>query len=215
MSLISSSAAPSNTGVAIGTPRRRLLRQLHDLVVGQRVEVLASGRRSCCRSCRGTSRSSPTCGLRLEHAADLHAQALRRPAQVGLQHLADVHARRHAQRIQHDVDRRAVGDVRHVLDRHDRRDHALVAVAAGHLVARLHAALHREVDLDHLEHARGEVVARGDLRALLLEAAARTPCAAACRRSAVCFELRRWPPRPSRRISNHLLARQLGRGSRR
>ena len=38
-------------------------------------------------------------------------------------------------------------------------DDALVAVAAGHLVARLDAALHRHVDLDHLEHARGQVVA--------------------------------------------------------
>ena len=102
--------------------------------------------------------------------ADLDAQALGGPAQMGLQHLADVHARRHAQRVQHDVDRRAVRHVRHVFDRHDRRDDALVAVAAGHLVARLHAALHRQVHLDHLEHARGEVVARGDLGALLLEA---------------------------------------------
>ena len=58
-------------------------------------------------------------GLRLEHLADLEAQALRRPAQVGFQHLTDVHARRHAQRIQHDVDRRTVGEVRHVFDRHD------------------------------------------------------------------------------------------------
>ena len=35
------------------------------------------------------------------------------------------------------------------------RGHALVAVAAGHLVAGLDATLHREVHLDHLEHARG------------------------------------------------------------
>src|SRR3546814_10503385 len=51
------------------------------------------------------------------------------------------------------------------------RHHALVAVAAGHLVARLDAALHRQVHLDHLQHARGEVVALGDLAALVLEAA--------------------------------------------
>ena len=50
------------------------------------------------------------------------------------------------------------------------RDDALVAVTAGHLVARLHAALHRQVHLDHLQHARREIVARGDLGALLLEA---------------------------------------------
>ena len=44
------------------------------------------------------------------------------------------------------------------------RDDALVAVTAGHLVAGLHAALHRQVHLHHLQHARGEVVAGGDLR---------------------------------------------------
>ena len=43
-------------------------------------------------------------------------------------------------------------------------------MAAGHLVAGLHAALHRQVHLDHLEHARSEIVARGDLGLFLLEA---------------------------------------------
>ena len=57
---------------------------------------------------------------------------------------------------------------RHVFDRDDRRDHTLVTVAAGHLVARLHAALHREVHLHHLEHARREIVAGRDLGALLV-----------------------------------------------
>ena len=108
--------------------------------------------------------------LRFQHLADLGAQALRGPAQVGLENLPDVHARRHAQRIQHDVHRRAVGHVRHVLDRNDGGNHALVAVASRHLVARLHAALHRQVHLDHLEHARRQIIARGDLRLLLLEA---------------------------------------------
>ncbi len=89
---------------------------------------------------------------------------------MGFEHLTDVHARRHAQRIQHDVDRRTVGEIRHVFDRNDRRDDALVAVTAGHLVAGLHAALHREVHLHHLEHARGEIVAGRDLGFLLVEA---------------------------------------------
>jgi len=89
---------------------------------------------------------------------------------VGLQNLPDVHARRHAQRVQHDVDRGAVRHVRHVLDRNDGGDHALVAVPSRHLVARLNAALDREVHLHHLEHARGQIVARRDLRLLLLEA---------------------------------------------
>ena len=115
-------------------------------------------------------RSSLTSLPTREHLADLEPEALRGPAEVGLEHLTDVHARRHAERIQHDVDGRTVGRVRHVLHRHDRRDHALVAVPAGHLVARLHAALHGEVDLDHLEHAGREIVAGRDLLLLLVEA---------------------------------------------
>src|SRR5207342_2816871 len=109
-------------------------------------------------------------GLRLQHAVDLLPESLRRPTQVRLEDLPDVHSARHAQRIQHDVDGLAVGHVRHVLDRDDHRDDALVAVATGHLVARLDATLHGQVDLDHLQHARGEVIALGDLAALVLEA---------------------------------------------
>src|SRR6185312_1474133 len=98
-------------------------------------------------------------GLGFEHPSDLQANALRRPTKVRFQHLADVHTRGHAQRIQYDVYRRTVLGVRHVLHRYDGGNHSLVTVAAGHLVARLHAALHREIDLHHLEHARGKIVA--------------------------------------------------------
>src|SRR4026208_1752366 len=62
------------------------------------------------------------------------------------------------------------GHWRHVRDRHDRRDDALGAVPARHLVAGLHAPLHGEIDLDHLQHAGREIVGRRDL--LLLLAAA-------------------------------------------
>ena len=89
---------------------------------------------------------------------------------MGLQDLADVHPRRHAQRVEHDVDRRAVLEMRHVLDRRDLRDHALVAVPAGHLVARLQLALHRDEHLDHLEHAGRQLVAALQLLDLVVEA---------------------------------------------
>ena len=61
-------------------------------------------------------------------------------AEVRLQHLADVHSRRHAQRVQDDIHRRPVGQVGHVLVRQDDRDDALVPVASGHLVAFGHLA---------------------------------------------------------------------------
>ena len=87
-----------------------------------------------------------------------------------LEDLADVHARRHAQRVQHHVHMRAVLEERHVLDRYDAGDHTLVAVAAGHLVTRLDLALHGDEDLDHLHHARRKFVTALQLVDLVMEA---------------------------------------------
>src|SRR4051794_26099335 len=93
--------------------------------------------------------------------AVLVEDAVRRsPAEVRLEHLADVHAARHAERVQDDVDRAAVGEERHVLLGDDPRDDALVPVAAGELVALRDLALLRDVDTDELVHARRQVVAR-------------------------------------------------------
>ena len=87
-----------------------------------------------------------------------------------LEDLPDVHARGHAERIEHDVGMRAVLEERHVLDRNDLRHHALVAVAARHLVAGLDLALHRDEDLDHLHHAGRQLVAALQLLDLVEEA---------------------------------------------
>ena len=78
---------------------------------------------------------------------------------MGLQDLADVHAARHAQRVQQDLDRGAVLEERHVLLGQDLGDDALVAVPAGHLVADRDDPLGGDVNLDHLQHARGQLVA--------------------------------------------------------
>ena len=65
---------------------------------------------------------------------------------------------------------RAVLEERHLLVRQHHRDHALVAVAAGHLVADLQLALHGDVDLDLLDHARRQLVAgREQLDPLVVE----------------------------------------------
>ena len=82
-----------------------------------------------------------------------------RPAEVRLEDLADVHPARHAERVEHDVDRAAVLEERHVLLGDDLRDDALVAVAAGELVALGDLALLRDVDADELVDARRQVVA--------------------------------------------------------
>ena len=141
---------------------------LEDLVVRQVVELLGLAARLVVQLVEELAQLGDL-GLLLQHVADALADALAGPAEVDLEHLADVHPRRHAERIEHDVARRAVGHVGHVLDRHDLRDDALVAVAAGHLVARLQAALDGQVDLDHLQHAGRQLVALRQLLALLLE----------------------------------------------
>ena len=104
-----------------------------------------------------------------QSVVDLQAQAARGPAHVGFQDLTDVHARRHAQRVQHQVNGGAIGQERHVLDGNDLGDDTLVAVTASHLVARLQLALHCDKDLDHLHHARRQVVAATDLFDLVIE----------------------------------------------
>jgi hypothetical protein len=97
------------------------------------------------------------------------AERVRGPPEVRLEDLADVHARRHAERVQHDLHRRPVRQVRHVLFRQDARDDALVAVAAGHLVTDRQLPLHRDVHLDQLDDPGWQLVAATDLLLLFLE----------------------------------------------
>src|SRR6516165_2492761 len=105
----------------------------------------------------------------VDYRADAPAQPGCGPPEMGLKDLADVHAARHAERVQHDIDRDAVLEVRHVLARHDPRDYALVAVAARHLIAGLELAFDRYENLDHLHHAGRELVTALQLFDLTLE----------------------------------------------
>ena len=71
----------------------------------------------------------------VEHRrGELHTEQLCRPAKVRFQHLSDVHARGHAQRIQHDVHRRSVLKEWHVFFGNDLGDDTFITVASGHLV---------------------------------------------------------------------------------
>ena len=113
----------------------------------------------------GIELAQPLAQLRRRHPVlrlvmELAAQLARRPAQMGFENLPDVHPRGHAQRIEHDVDRRAVFEPRHVFFGQDPREHALVAVPPGHLVADLEPPFDRDEHLDHLDHARRQFVAR-------------------------------------------------------
>ena len=92
-------------------------------------------------------------------ALDLAEAMVGRPAEMRLEHLADVHARGNAQRVEDDVDRIAVLEERHVLLGHDLRDDTLVAVASGELVAFGDLALLGHVHTHQAVDARGQVVA--------------------------------------------------------
>src|SRR6267143_3470262 len=104
----------------------------------------------------------------VEKAREAVAKLLGSPAEVRLENLADVHTRRNAKRVQNDLDRSAIGQVRHVFLRHDAGDNALVAVAAVHFVADGELALHGDIDLDQLDDARRQFVALLELILALL-----------------------------------------------
>jgi len=93
-------------------------------------------------------------GAAVEDGGDgLEPEHRRGPAEVGLENLADVHSAGHAQRIEQDVHGRSIFQKRHVFFGDDAGDDALVAVAAGHLIADRKLALGGDIDLDHLQHA--------------------------------------------------------------
>src|SRR5688572_4235998 len=94
----------------------------------------------------------------------IQAECLCGPAKMGFENLPDVHSRRYAKRIKYDLDGFSIGKVRHILFGQDPGDNALVAVAAGHLVANGKLALHGDVDFDQLDDSRRQFIAASKLR---------------------------------------------------
>ena len=105
----------------------------------------------------------------IQQIPNLLAETGAGPTQMGFQNLADIHTRRHAQRVKHDINRLAVFQVGHILNRNNLRDNTLVAMAAGHLVAGLQFTLHGNKDFDHLHNAGAKVVAALQLVDFVLE----------------------------------------------
>src|SRR5262245_5872168 len=147
---------------------RERLRVVEDDVLGRLREGLADRPRGDDLEELGADRRHRGRPLGGELLAEPLAVHRGRPPEVGLEDLTDVHPRRHAERVEHDLDGRAVRHVRHVLLGEDAGDDALVAVAAGHLVADRELALHRDEDLDHLDDAGGELVPLLEGRDLLV-----------------------------------------------
>ena len=78
---------------------------------------------------------------------------------MGFENWPNVHARWHTERVKNDIYRCSVLMIGHILHGNDPRDHAFVAMAASHLIARLQLAFHRDKDLDHLHHAGWQFIA--------------------------------------------------------
>src|SRR5581483_8582870 len=98
-----------------------------------------------------------------EHrGGDLETESLGGDTEVSFQNLADIHAAGNAQRIEHDLHRRAVGEEGHVLLGYDPSHDAFVAVAAGHFIANAQFAFAGNIDLDLLDNAGVNVVAAFD-----------------------------------------------------
>ena len=75
------------------------------------------------------------------------------------ENLAEVHAGRHAERCEDDINRSAVSHVRHVFGRQNLRDNTLVAVASGQLVAHADIPQLGYLDVNLLQNAGIEFVA--------------------------------------------------------
>src|SRR6202158_1835317 len=105
----------------------------------------------------------------LEQFRDPLAQHEASPSEMGFENLAHVHTAGYAERVEHDFHGRSVFEVRHILFRQNAGNDALVPVTAGHLVTDTQLALHGDVDLDQLDHARGQLVALGQFFFLLVD----------------------------------------------
>src|SRR5258708_1769283 len=88
-----------------------------------------------------------------EELSDAIAKFMPGPAQVRFQDLSYVHTAGNAERVEHDLDRCPVREVRHIFVRQNAGNHAFVAVTASHLVADAEFALHGDVYLHQLDHA--------------------------------------------------------------
>ena len=128
-----------------GCERNTLLQvfsQIDDFVIGQRIKVfLLTAALVVNRVQELTDLCDLLVALVLEHFSNSPAQTESSPAQVNFKNLTDVHSGRHAQRVQNNVNRSAVGHERHIFDTSDAGNHTLVAVTTGHLVTGLQTTL--------------------------------------------------------------------------
>ncbi len=82
---------------------------------------------------------------------------------MGLKYLPNIHTGRYTKGIENNLNGCAVFHVRHILFRQNAGQNTLVTVSTSHLIADRQLALDGDINLDHLDHTRRQIVATLDL----------------------------------------------------
>ena len=90
---------------------------------------------------------------------DFFAEHMAGPGQMNFQDLPDIHSRRNAKGVQHQIDRTSVRSKGHIFNRQDAGAYALVTVAPRHFVAFAEFPFLRNVNADELIYARRQFIA--------------------------------------------------------
>ena len=77
---------------------------------------------------------------------------------MNLQHLPDIHTGRHAQRVQHNIQRPAVRKKRHILYRKHTGNHTLVSMTSCHLITHRNFSLLGNINADCLVYAGRQLI---------------------------------------------------------
>src|SRR5690349_3903845 len=144
-----------------------IFRQIEYFIIGKRSDILLPAAGVINLVEQRADLDSLAAGA--QQITDLRAQPFCRPPKMGFENLADIHARRHSEGIQHYIDGRAISHIRHVFRRHDLGNYAFISMTSGHFIPGLQTALYRHVDLDHFLYARWQLIALCKFLLLLLK----------------------------------------------
>ena len=89
-----------------------------------------------------------------DRSLNVEAQCLCSQGQMDFQDLSDIHTRRHTQRIQYDIQRTTVRQIRHILYRQYAGNNTLVTVTTSHLVTNGDLSLLCDIDANLLVYTR-------------------------------------------------------------
>ena len=104
-----------------------------------------------------------------DRRGELHTEFAACCTENGLEHLTDVHTRRHTQRVEYDINGRTILEEGHILLADNLGNNTLVTVTTSHLITDTNLTLLGYVNLGHLDDAAGQFVANSNGKLLTLE----------------------------------------------